>query len=178
MKKIFFKMILLSCLTFLMFDLTAQNKTKERKGDCERELSQDSLPQDVKNFIVKYFPNEMIRKVERGRHCGYYEVKFDSKLELKIMGDGNWLEIEADDDKDIDMSYLKFLPSSILQTLKSKYSDMKIKEVSRERYGYEVEFKSMFEKREIYFDKSGNQITKDQKDQLMKMKKEKNKPRY
>ena len=158
MKKLIFKFLMCLCFSLFMIETQAAN------NDC-KNIAKENLPEDVKSFITKYFPNENIKKIEGSKSCRHFEIKFDSGLELEIMSDGNWIEVERERNKGFEIKDLSFVPSVVNNTIKEKYNDKKIKKVEKEKWGYEIEFDDFTDKK-AYFDKAGKEITREEKDQL------------
>ena len=72
-------------------EFTADGKWKsvERKGV---EVPADIVPQQIKDYIAKSYPDAQIRKIERDRN--EYEVSLSNRLELKFNKDFKLIEID------------------------------------------------------------------------------------
>lgn len=100
--------------------------------------TQDKLPKEARSFIVKYFPGDKVRNVEKEQ--GYrgmeYEVDFASGAEIDFREDGSWKEIKSAKGKVVPIGVV---PAGIAKHVKTNYSGQGVVEISRKRGGYEVE---------------------------------------
>lgn len=103
-----------------------------------RPIAQSELPKNVQEFISKHFAGDSIVKAEVDSDDGRteYEVKLESGAEAEFRADGSW--------KDVKSAWGKSVPDAVVPTAIAKYvadnyKGLTIKEISRNRRGYEVE---------------------------------------
>ena len=130
-KKLFFILLLMAVIS-----ISAMAKIVVQPSD---------LPQEALDFISKTFINDAIVYVERNRTD--FEVTLQSGIELEFFINGEWKEIKSFTPITIDV-----LPKNVVNTLKQKYANASILEISKQYNSYEI---SLDNRREIYISNTG-----------------------
>ena len=130
-KKLFFILLLMAVIS-----ISAMAKIVVQPND---------LPQEALDFISKTFINDAIVYVERNRTD--FEVTLQSGIELEFFINGEWKEIKSFTPITIDV-----LPKNVVNTLKQKYANASILEISKQYNSYEI---SLDNRREIYISNTG-----------------------
>ncbi len=128
----------------------------------DEEIDPANLPQNILDFISKYFPGVGIEEAERENN-GNFEVELENDVELIFDGNGNFLGIAQDeneddqgeDEEDINPSQL---PQSILDYIAANYPENTIIDVERDNEGYEVTLNNGVE---LEFDLDGNLLSEE-----------------
>lgn len=94
-------------------------------------ISFDSLPQNSKEFIKKYF-KAPVGIVQQDKNS--YEVYLSDGTELEFSKDGSWKEIEA---KIIPID-LDILPANIANIIKNEFKDIKAREIEKKINYYKI----------------------------------------
>ncbi|QWU80143.1 hypothetical protein DU472_02270 [Campylobacter novaezeelandiae] len=94
-------------------------------------ISFDSLPQNSKEFIKKYF-KAPVGIVQQDKNS--YEVYLSDGTELEFSKDGSWKEIEA---KIIPID-LDILPANIANIIKNEFKDTKAREIEKKINYYKI----------------------------------------
>lgn len=96
------------------------------------------LPKAALTFLEKHFPGDNVRKAEKDRgHRGMeYEVDLQSGAEIEFRDNGDWKDVKAARGNAVPAA---IVPDAIAKHVAANYSDLKIKEISRKRGGYEIE---------------------------------------
>ena len=130
MKKIFTLLFLFSA--FLMAD--------------DIYIMPEQLPQNVLQFIQKYFPNVSILYAEMDKKG--YEVQLSNGVEIEFLRNGEFKEIEG--------NYValpfEILPQSVANTVGKTYPNTVITKIKRKWNFYEVKLNNMME---LYIDANG-----------------------
>lgn len=114
------------------------------------------LPQTASSFLTAKFKGAKVLKVSRvnDNTKKEYEVILDNGIKVEFDQNGNWVEIEAIDDKQAIPS--EFVPEKILAFLTEKYPNSKVNSIELEdNGGYEIE---LTDGTDLEFDKNGNLI--------------------
>ena len=123
---------------------------------CAGEISTDlsKLPQPALEFAAKIFPNAKIVGFEIDKAL-LKPVEYDATLSdgsrIEFDSNGTWTDIESK----FTGVPASILPSGIAAYIESNYKGQKIKSVSKESRGWEVELANDLE---LKFDISGNFI--------------------
>lgn len=101
-------------------------------------VSQEQLPKGAREFIIRHFPGDNVRKAEKeqGRRGMEYEVDLTSGAEIDFRDDGTWKEVKAAKGRSVPAA---IIPAAIATHVKTNYSGQTIVEISRKRGGYEIE---------------------------------------
>lgn len=101
-------------------------------------IKQSDLPEPARTILNKYFPNDNIRKAEKdnGRRGLEFEVDLMSGAEIEFMENGEWKDIKAARGASVPSA---LIPNAIAKYVSSNFKGRSIIEISRKRYGYEIE---------------------------------------
>ncbi|MGH2328025.1 PepSY-like domain-containing protein [Campylobacter taeniopygiae] len=108
-------------------------------------ISSDNLPNNIKNFLKKNF-NVPIGIAQKDTNS--YEVYLSNGLELEFESDGTWKEIESK----LDPFEFNFLPANIIDIIKSKFPNVKAREIERKINYYKIKLNNGIK---IYIDFNG-----------------------
>lgn len=109
----------------------------------DKPITYDQLPAAAKEFIKDNFGKEQVSRTTLDSDLigDEYTVVFTSGIKLEFCGDGNW--------KEVDCRYSEvphsLIPGKIVDYLKANYADSKVREIKRERGGYEVKLNNGLE---------------------------------
>ncbi len=118
--------------------------------DDERPISFEQLPVASREFIKKHFPEaKMAFATVEGRLWPSYDVIFTDGTKMEFDSDGQW--------KDIDCKY-SYVPEAVMlpkivEFYKQIYPEARVKEIERDRSGYELRLDNRME---LHFDLRGN----------------------
>jgi len=114
----------------------------------------DVLPDIAKKFISEHFPNTTIIHVENKEspvtNGTVFNVEISDKTEIDFDKDGEWRELEAEDEVGLPIT---FLPSTTQQYLKSNYANIKVSAVDMEMNHIAID---LVNDMDLIFDKEGN----------------------
>lgn len=112
-------------------------------ADNDKIISQEELPAAAKEFIAEHFAqNKIIAvKLDNDLFSKDYEVLFEDRTTIKFDKDGKWTEIECKMSSVPD----KAVPVRILEYVMQNYPDALIKQIDRDRKGYDVELSNKIE---------------------------------
>lgn len=135
MKKIFYSLITISILNLSLL--------------AGMVVSPDTLPKKAQDFIKANFPKETVTYVEKDMDD--YEVKLSNGSEITFLLNGEW--------KDVEGQYspipTKFIPSNVLNTVKSNHPSANIVKIEKNWNNYEIKLDNMME---LYIDFNGKLI--------------------
>ena len=143
MKKLFFAAML------LMTSVVSANADND-----ERAINVAQLPQTAQSFLTDNFSGKTVAfAVEERKFFGTeYEVMYTDRTEVSFRSDGEWESVETKYEQ---------VPSSVVPAqiadfvAKGGFEGQFIKEISRDRYSWEITLSSGIE---IKFDKQFNVI--------------------
>lgn len=143
MKKLFFAAML------LMTSVVSANADND-----ERAINVAQLPQTAQSFLTANFSGKTVAfAVEERKFFGTeYEVMYTDRTEVSFRSDGEWESVETKYEQ---------VPSSVVPAqiadfvAKGGFEGQFIKEISRDRYSWEITLSSGIE---IKFDKQFNVI--------------------
>lgn len=143
MKKLFFAVML------LMTSVVSANADND-----ERAINVAQLPQTAQSFLTANFSGKTVAfAVEERKFFGTeYEVVYTDRTEVSFRSDGEWESVETKYEQ---------VPSSVVPAqiadfvAKGGFEGQFIKEISRDRYSWEITLSSGIE---IKFDKQFNVI--------------------
>lgn len=146
MKKLFFAAML------LMTSVVSANADND-----ERAINVAQLPQTAQSFLTANFSGKTVAfAVEERKFFGTeYEVVYTDRTEVSFRSDGEWESVETKYEQ---------VPSSVVPAqiadfvAKGGFEGQFIKEISRDRYSWEITLSSGIE---IKFDKQFNVIDYD-----------------
>lgn len=112
-------------------------------ADNDKIISQEQLPAAAKEFIADHFAQNkiLVVKLDNDLFSKDYEVLFEDRTTIKFDKDGKWTEIECK------MSAVpnEAVPVQILEYVAKNYPDALIKQIDRDRKGYDVELSNKIE---------------------------------
>lgn len=104
--------------------------------DNDTPITFNELPEAAKEFVHKHFGKEQVSHVTLDNDIinKEYTLVFASGTKLEFNGDGDW--------KEVDCRYTEMpqglVPEQIENYVKNNYPNNKIREIKRERGGWEV----------------------------------------
>ncbi|MFD1165632.1 PepSY-like domain-containing protein [Sphingobacterium daejeonense] len=125
---------------------------------CEKEtvVSEGNLPNTAAQFLSKNFNGVKILSVveeKEGLSGLEYDVLLENGIEIKFNKNGEWLDIDAQNDSAALPDSL--IPTSILSYVKQNYPNTGINSIETARHGYDVELTNGLD---LEFDKDGKFI--------------------
>lgn len=119
--------------------------------DKNTPISFSDLPKTAQNFLNEYYPSDKVVSIDReGKHEGTeYDVRMASGHEVEFDVAGQWTDVDAPAQQYVPEG---IVPEPIRQYVTENFQAFGINEISREKYGYEVELTSGLELR---FDHDG-----------------------
>lgn len=122
----------------------------------ERPITVAELPANARQFIQLHFGDVQVSRVAvDGKLLDKeYKVVFADGRKVEFARNGEWEEVEAKRG-DFPMSVV---PQAIRSYLHRHYPDAAVKQIDRDRYGYEVKLRSGIE---LEFDKNGRLLKVD-----------------
>lgn len=122
----------------------------------ETSIAFNQLPQNAQSFILQYFPDADITRVEMDRdHEGGYDVYMSDGAKVEFNGAGEWTDVRAANGGEVPAA---IIPQPIQEYLATHYPDTLVKEISLDARGYEVELNVGLD---LDFDPQGNFISID-----------------
>ncbi len=106
--------------------------------DGETVIAFDQLPQAAKDLIETNFPTAQAIKVTENSVAEddgtIYEVELDNGFELSFDADGNWTDIDGENQAVPDA----LVPANVLSYIQSTYPSLYVESIEKENYGYKV----------------------------------------
>ncbi|MDR2121751.1 MAG: PepSY-like domain-containing protein [Flavobacteriaceae bacterium] len=137
MKKLFLFLGIIS-LTTLNFISCNSDDVSDRSS-----ITPDALPSAAKTFVSGYFSNAAIKSATQSTvpniHNSMYKAFLSNGFEIDFDKNGNWTEIESENDQAISESFLSEEIPEIYNYVKSNYPSNRIVAIEKEHYGYSVE---------------------------------------
>ena len=129
---------LLFALFAVVAAFTVWSCSDDDDGPDYKVIEYSQLPQAAKDFISRHYNVEEIMKVERdGDHDGSaYEVRFLNGAEVEFDAAGQWVDVDAPAGYAIPEG---IAPQPIVNYVTNTFPQYSINEISREKYGYEIE---------------------------------------
>ena len=123
---------------------------------CDKEsvIDENGLPTTATQFLNQNFKGIKVLSVveeKEGLSGKEYDVLLDNGIKVKFDKNGDWLDIEAQNDSASIPDTL--VPTSILSYVKEKYPNAGINSLEKERHGYDVELTNGLD---LVFDTNGN----------------------
>lgn len=150
MKSLLFKMVL---ILGVIFSMTSCDKDEER-------IPNENLPSVSRTFVNEFFGSAKINSVikdKEGANRFVYEVKLDNGVDIKFDEAGNWLELEARNDREA-LPNTSFILPAIVNYVNATYPSVGINGIDREPNVFDVELNNDLD---LVFDKEGNFIRED-----------------
>jgi len=114
----------------------------------------DVLPDVAKKFVTEHFPNLTILHIENKQSPitdgTVFEVELSDKTEIDFDKDGEWREVNAEDNNSVPTT---FLSSKIQDYLKNNYANIKVSSVDKEMNHIAIDLANDVD---LIFDKQGN----------------------
>lgn len=119
--------------------------------DNDKPVAFNDLPTAAKQFIERFFPDARVSlaTVDKELFSTTYDVIFTDGTKIEFDSDGRWSDI------DCKHSFVPkaALPARIAAYLTEHHPDANVREIDRDRWGYELQLDNHFE---ISFDSRGN----------------------
>lgn len=121
-------------------------------NDDDEPILETALPQTAKSFVQQYYSNTMVAGVTKDKDNGQveYEVLFANGHKVTFDSAGQWIDVDAPTGQAIPNG---IAPTKISDYVASNYAGYSINEISKERYGYDVDLTSGLD---LVFDTDGN----------------------
>lgn len=111
-------------------------------ADNDRPIGFEELPAAARQFIKTHFPESRVAfaTVERGLWPSY-DVIFDDGMQIEFSSTGEWTEI------DCKYSHIpeSVIPVPILSFLKQRHPEARVRDIERNRVGYELNLDNRLE---------------------------------
>lgn len=146
MKKLLLSLVVLFSVTALFVSC----------DDKETVVAEGELPQTAKTFLNANFNGVKILSVveeKEGLTGKEYDVLLDNGIEIKFDKNGDWLDIEAQNNANAIPDNV--VPKAILDYVKANYQNAGINSLEKERHGFDVELTNGLD---LEFDKDGKFI--------------------
>lgn len=121
--------------------------------DDDHEVSATSLPASASTFLNTFFKDVTIRKVEKqtptATNKTAYSVELANGIEVDFDQEGNWKEVESDNDTAIPTG---FISTTIVSYVDTNYKTAQISAIDIVTAGFEVELTNDID---LLFDPSG-----------------------
>lgn len=101
-------------------------------------ISEALLPQTAKTFLSQYFSNAEVAGITMKTDDGKkeYEVYMTNGMKIKFDELGDWTDVDAPTGQIVPEG---FVPEKIASYVSENYPNYGINEISKERYGYDVD---------------------------------------
>ncbi|MNL04257.1 hypothetical protein D3C87_1248220 [compost metagenome] len=121
--------------------------------DDDHQVPATSLPTSASTFLNTFFKDVTIRKVEKqtptATNKTAYSVELANGIEVDFDQEGNWKEVESDNDTAIPTG---FISSTIVSYVDTNYKTAQISAIDKVTAGFEVELTNDID---LLFDPSG-----------------------
>ena len=102
--------------------------------DDDKVISENELPVSARTFVSTYFAPAKVATVYKDR--SEYEVMLSDGVRIDFNKSGEWTDVDAPLNKELPTG---FYPETIDTYLLANMDGAGINEISKERYGYDVE---------------------------------------
>lgn len=109
-------------------------------------ISPDTLPDNSKSFVKKYFPGTDIIFAEKD--YDEYKIRLNIGVEIEFDINGAWKKVKAFQNFPSEL-----LPKNIIGNINKQYPKTHIIKAERNWNGYEIKLSNMID---LYIDKNGN----------------------
>ena len=94
----------------------------------------EQLPDSVKNFVMRNFPNKNIASIELKPNANetVYEISFSEGTEVCVNSNGNWATVDCK----LDSVPTSIVPESINSFIKKHLGNMRVLRIDKTSYGY------------------------------------------
>lgn len=121
--------------------------------DDDHQVPATSLPASASTFLNTFFKDVTIRKVEKqtptATNKTAYSVELANGIEVDFDQEGNWKEVESDNDTAIPTG---FISTTIVRYVDTNYKTSQISAIDKVTAGFEVELTNDID---LLFDPSG-----------------------
>lgn len=121
--------------------------------DDDHQVPATSLPTSASTFLNTFFKDVTIRKVEKqtptATNKTAYSVELANGIEVDFDQEGNWKEVESDNDTAIPTG---FISSTIVSYVDTNHKTAQISAIDKVTAGFEVELTNDID---LLFDPSG-----------------------
>lgn len=121
----------------------------------DQPISPNALPTAAQQFVKQYYADATIIYVEKDKdhYDGEYDVTLSNATEITFDRQGNWVDVDAPKGQTIPDG---IAPATIASYVTTNYTaPIGINEISKERFGYEVELTTGLDLR---FDANGTYL--------------------
>ncbi|MEN5084958.1 PepSY-like domain-containing protein [Sphingobacterium faecium] len=143
------KKLILTCTALLAFAIIVVSCDK----DDDHQVPATSLPASASTFLNTFFKDVTIRKAEKQTptvtNKTAYSVELANGIEVDFDQEGNWKEVESDNDTAIPTG---FISSTIVSYVDTNYRTAQISAIDKVPAGFEVELTNDVD---LLFDPSG-----------------------
>lgn len=110
-------------------------------NDDDEPITETQLPQVAKTFVQQYYSNTMVAGVSLDKEDGRmeYDVVFANGHKVTFDSTGEWIDVDAPTGQTIPDG---IAPAKISDYVATNYSGYGINEISKEKYGYDVDLTS------------------------------------
>lgn len=139
-------------LLYLLICVLAVTAVACSDDDSWEPVEFGKLPSQAQNFMSIYFGGKKVKSIEKdGKGSGAtYEVELTDGTEIEFDAYGEWIEVEGGFGVAIPTG---FINPAIMNYVIFNHPTQQINSISREYYGFKVEFVSGGK---LYFDSQGN----------------------
>jgi len=124
--------------------------------DDDHQIPVASLPVSASTFLNTFFKDVTIRKIEKqtpsATNKSAYSVELANGIEVDFDQEGNWKEVESDNDSAIPTG---FISSTLVSYVTTNYKAAQISAIDKVTAGFEVELTNDVD---LLFDADGNFI--------------------
>lgn len=125
----------------------------------EQLIDEDQLPTVAKNFLSTHFNDASIVLIKKEQDSKTtYNVYLSDGFKIEFNQEGEWIEIESKQNKEIPTV---LLPNALTSYIQLHYSDYKLVGIEKKGQGFEVELQRGRQEIELLFDREGNFIKVD-----------------
>lgn len=118
--------------------------------DDEKTIGMNELPTNAKSFLETHFPGQEANRVEKDNDG--YDVYLKNGFSIDFTLDGEWDDVDGNT-QDLPQSIIDLLPAKIAEYIQTNYLDETIREINKEKFGFEVDLSNRVE---LEFDSEGN----------------------
>ena len=133
-------------------------------SSCSNNAAESVLPKPAQTLIADHFPKQGIKEIEETKNKMNYEVTLDDGTKLDFNTLGEWEEVNFKYN-DVPPSFLKSLPSAIVDYVQNSHPDDGIHKIEKKHFGrkdyiYRITFQKPNDI-ELTFSKNGDLISND-----------------
>lgn len=104
----------------------------------ETVIKTNELPKTAQDFIKKNFASQKVSQAikDKGMISTDYEVYLDNGVKIEFDGNGNWEEVDGENDAAIPTG---FIPAKITSYVSKNFPTHKISKIEKDSNSYDVE---------------------------------------